>query len=97
VCSCPWLLSPMFLDAARDKFFAFALLDLNKYGGKVCAFIDSENTYAPPAKIHAARFARGRNKIRGILAKTVVGASVTPTDRRQHCGCVVFSGNRSWT
>jgi hypothetical protein len=85
----------MFLDAARDNFSR--LPHWIEYGGKAYAFIDSENTYALPAEIDAARFARGRNKILGIRTKTFAGCVGNPTGRRQHCRRVVFSGECSWT
>ena len=62
MCSCPWLYSP--------KFWARLAINFSRWpywiecGGKVDAFIDSENTYALPAKIDAARFAGRRNKFR---------------------------------
>ena len=66
----------MFLDAARDKFSRLPYWI--EYGGKAYAFIDSENTYALPAKIDAARFARGRNKNFGHPHENIRGVCRQP-------------------
>jgi hypothetical protein len=68
----------MFLDAARDNFSRLPYWI--EYGGKAYAFIDSENTYALPAKIDAARFARGRTTQRA--EDSTAGPSCSPANAR---------------
>jgi hypothetical protein len=83
MCSCPWLYSP--------KFWARLAINFSRWpywiecGGKVDAFIDSENTYALPAKIPwRVSLAAGTN-FWGILAKACAGFVGNPTGRRQRC------------
>jgi hypothetical protein len=94
MCSCPWLYSPMFWTRLAINFSRLPYWI--EYGGKVYAFIDSENTYALPAKIDAARFARGRNKILGVLAKTCAGfVGIQPAeDSTARASCSRATGRR---
>ena len=73
------------LVAACDKFSRWPYWI--EYGGKVDAFIGSENTYA---KIDAARFAGRRNKFRRRWnghpsRKHARGFVGNPSGRRQRC------------
>jgi hypothetical protein len=49
----------------------------------------------PPEKLLRAMLLQA--KILGIRAKTFAGFVGNPMGRRQHCMCVVFSGECSWT
>ena len=71
MCSCPWLYSPKFWGRLAINFSRWPYWI--ECGGKVDAFIDSENTYALPAKIpRRVSLAAGAN-FWGILAKACAG------------------------